>query len=145
MRGLSAAPDMNWFRRRLAVARAGIGEDESWAEALALGETLDEEMLAPFLRIARAAREGAECPQDVELAALYGTSSTGRVRWLLATMEGKGLIATRIDLSGKRTISLPHLGWQTAAAVADPGKPSRLGRMAQRESAREERRQGKML
>ena len=145
MRGLSAAPDMNWFRRRLAVARAGIGEDESWAEALALGETLDEEMLAPFLRIARAAREGAECPQDVELAALYGTSSTGRVRWLLATMEGKGLIATRIDLSGKRTISLPHLGWQTAAAVADPAKPSRLGRMAQRESAREERRQGKML
>jgi hypothetical protein len=145
MRGLAAAPDMNWFRRRLAVARAGISDDESWAEALALGEALPEEMLAPFLRIARAAREGAECPQDIELAALYGTSSTGRVRWLLTTMEGKGLIATRVDLSGKRTISLPHLGWQTAASVADPAKPSRLGRMAQRESLREERRQGKML
>jgi hypothetical protein len=136
---------MAWFRRRLAVAKAGIEDDADWAEALALGETLAEEMLAPFLRIARAAREGAECPQDAELAALYGTSSTGRVRWLLATMEGNGLIATRIDLSGKRTISLPHLGWQTSAAVADPSRPSRLGRMAQRETAREEKRQGKML
>jgi hypothetical protein len=145
MRGLAAAPDMAWFRRRLAVAKAGIADDANWAEALALGETLAEEMLAPFLRIARAAREGAECPQDAELAALYGTSSTGRVRWLLATMEGNGLIATRIDLSGKRTISLPHLGWQTSAAVADPSRPSRLGRMAQRETAREEKRQGKML
>jgi hypothetical protein len=145
MRGLTMAPDMAWFRRRLALAQAGIDEDESWAEALALGESLPEEMLAPFLRIARAAREGAECPQDIELAGLYGTSSTGRVRWLLATMEGQGLIATRIDLAGKRTISLPHLGWQTAAAIPDPAKPSRLGRMAQRESLREEKRQGRML
>jgi hypothetical protein len=145
MRGLNAAPDMNWFRRRLAVARAGISDDESWAEALSLGETLAEEMLAPFLRIARAAREGDECPQDLELAQLYGTSSTGRVRWLLATMEGPGLIASRVDLSGKRTISLPHLGWQTAAAIPDPAKPSRLGRMAQRESLREEKRQERML
>jgi hypothetical protein len=145
MRGLAAAPDMNWFRRRLAVARAGISDDETWAEALALGESLPEEMLAPFLRIARAARDGEECPQDTELAALYGTSSTGRVRWLLTTMEGQGLIASRVDLSGKRTISLPHLGWQTAAAVADPAKPSRLGRMAQRESLREEKRQGRMI
>jgi hypothetical protein len=145
LRGHSAAPDMGWFRRRLAVARAGIADDATWADALALGETLPEESLAPFLRIARAAREGAECPQDDELAALYGTSSTGRVRWLLATMETQGLIASRIDLSGKRTISLPHLGWQTAAAVPDPARPSRLGRMAQRESLREEKRQGRML
>ncbi|MDB5669346.1 MAG: ATP-binding protein, partial [Alphaproteobacteria bacterium] len=145
MRGLSIAPDLAWFRRRLAIARAGISEDCLWSEALALGETLPEEMLAPFLRIARAAQEGALCPEDGELAALYGTSSTGRVRWLLATMEEKGLIASRVDLSGKRTISLPHLGWQTAAAVADPARPSRLGRMAQRETLREEKRQGRIL
>jgi hypothetical protein len=120
------------------MARAGIAVDarEEWEEALALAAALPEEMLAPFLAIARAAREGAPCPADEALARLYGTSSTSRARWVLSTIEEKGLIATRIDLAGRRTIALPHLGWQTAPAVADPSRPTRLARIAGREAAR---------
>ncbi|MGZ8337907.1 MAG: hypothetical protein ACXWU1_14720, partial [Allosphingosinicella sp.] len=105
------------------------GDPQGWAEAIALGACLPEEMLAPFLALARAAREGAPCPEDATLAALYGTSSTGRARRMLAYIEEKGLIACRTDLAGKRSVSLPHLGWTTAAAAADPSTPSRLARI----------------
>ncbi|HEV2544783.1 MAG TPA: hypothetical protein VGU70_18675, partial [Methylobacterium sp.] len=110
-----------------------VRDDEEWSEAIALAAALPAEMLGPFLRVARAAREGEPCPQDHELAALYGTSSTGRVRWMLTAMEERGLIVSHTDLAGKRTISLPHLGWRTAAAVPDPSRPSRLARIAARE------------
>jgi hypothetical protein len=93
-------------------------------------------MLAPFLALARAAREEAPCPTDEALARLYGTSSTSRARWMLAAMEEKGLVVSRVDLAGKRTIALPHLGWRTAPAVADPARPNRLARIAGREAAR---------
>jgi hypothetical protein len=136
MRGVQPPADLAAFRRDYAMARAGIVPGEAWEQALALAGALPEEMLAPFLAIARAAREGAPCPGDEALARLYGTSSTSRARWVLATIEGKGLIVSRVDLAGRRTISLPHLGWQTAPAVADPSRPTRLARIAGREAAR---------
>jgi hypothetical protein len=136
MRGVSPAVDLPGFTRDFALARAGIAGADGWEEALALAASLPEEMLAPFLSIARAAREGAACPSDQELARLYGTSSPARARWMLSAMEEKGLLVSRVDLSGRRTVSLPHLGWQTAPAIADPTRPTRLARIAGREAAR---------
>jgi hypothetical protein len=78
----------------------------------------------------RAERRGM--PADAELARLYGTSSTGRARSMLGFIEEKGLIVCRTDLSGRRTIALPHLGWTTAPSIADPSRPSRLARIDQR-------------
>ncbi|HEX8532711.1 MAG TPA: ATP-binding protein [Allosphingosinicella sp.] len=133
MRGASADLDMGGFGRQLAFARAGIADDAGWDDAVALAASLPEEMLAPFLALARAAREGADCPTDEELASLYGTSSTGRARRMLAFVEERGLIVCRIDLSGRRTVSLPHLGWTTAPAIPDPARPSPMARIAARE------------
>ena len=135
MRGVaSVGMDMAAFSRRLALARAGIDDAAEWEEAIALAASLPEEMLAPFLAVARAARQGQECPGDAALAALYGTTSPGRARRMLSFIEEKGLIVCRTDLAGKRFINFPHLGWTTAGAVADPSKPSRLARIDARET-----------
>lgn len=136
MRGVTVGFDMTAFRKRLALARAGIEDSEEWQDAITLGASLPEEMLAPFLALARLAREGAEAPTDDQLAALYGTTSTGRARRMLAFIEEKGLIVSRTDLSGKRSISFPHLGWTTAASIANPSRPSPLVRISAREAAR---------
>jgi energy-coupling factor transporter ATP-binding protein EcfA2 len=133
MRGVgSAALDLGSFRRRLAMTRAGVEDVPEWEEALAIGAALPDEMLAPFLLLAKAAHDGAECPADALMAEAYGTSSTGRVRRLLSYMEEQGIVVSRIDLGGKRSISLPHLGWTTAPALPDPEQPSRLARPARR-------------
>ena len=103
---------------RLSMARAGIFDsaDESWSEALETARLLPDDMLGPFLLLARAARERAPCPSDEEIAASYGTASLGRARRLLSYIESRELIVTRVDLSGKRSIAIPRLGWATAAA-----------------------------
>jgi hypothetical protein len=111
------------FRRRLAMARAGIeAEDEGWTRALALAAALPEDSLTIFLAIARAARENAPCPPEADLAALYGTASLGRLRRVVAAMEAQDAIVARTDLSGRRSISIPALGWTTAPAeeAAEP-------------------------
>jgi len=102
-------------------------------EALALAAALPEEMLAPFLLLARAARDGSPCPADADLASVYRTASVGRARRMLEFIEQKGLIVCRTDLSGKRTASFTHLGWTTAAAEPDPARPSRMARIIARE------------
>ncbi|MDT9600320.1 ATP-binding protein [Sphingosinicella sp. GR2756] len=136
MRGASVTLDMAAFNRRLALARAGIVDGEGWDDVIALAASLPEEMLAPFLGLARAAREGAPCPEDAELAILYGTTSGGRARRMLSFIEEKGLIHCRTDLSGKRSVTLPHFGWTTAPAIPDPQRPPRMARIAAREAAR---------
>ncbi len=121
MVGLPRPPlDLPAFTRRLACARAGIFEapDEEWAQALAIADVLPDDMLGAFMLIARAAREGRPCPSDAAIARTYGTSSLGRVKRLLAYIEGRDLLVCRIDLAGKRSIALPHLGWTTEAAEA---------------------------
>jgi hypothetical protein len=122
MAGLRKPPlEPSAFARRLAAARAGIveGLDGEWAEALAVGATLPDDMLGPFLLIARAAREGGACPDDATVAQVYGTSSLGRARRMLGYMEKSDLIVTRVDLSGRRSITIPKLGWTTAEAEAE--------------------------
>jgi hypothetical protein len=118
MAGIAPVPPLADFRRLLALALAGIDGEDDWAEALALAAALPEEMLAPFLRIARAAREGGPCPDDAELARIYGTASMGRVKRMLRHMEERGVIVIRTDLAGGRSIALPHLGWTSAATEA---------------------------
>ena len=115
----SSGLDLTAFRRRLAMARAGLyGEpDEGWLDAMALGALLPEDMLAPFLLVAAAARNGQDAPGDAALAQVYGTHSLGRVRRLIAYMEEQGIFVLRTDLVGKRSITIPRLGWTTAAAL----------------------------
>jgi hypothetical protein len=132
MFGLSGQPlDLAAFRIRLAMTRAGI-EGEGWDEALALGATLPDDMLPVFLLLARAAREGAPCPSDAELAAIYGTTSLGRLRRVVAYMEEQNIVAARTDLSGRRSLSLPVLGWTTAPAEAEADAPGPAKRTARR-------------
>jgi energy-coupling factor transporter ATP-binding protein EcfA2 len=120
MLGLAAPGlDLAAFRTRLAMARAGIDGDESWHGVLALGATLPEDMLPVFLLLARAARDEAECPSETALAEAYGTSSTSRLKRVLAFMEERQIIVVRVDLGGRRAITLPHFGWSTR-----PGEPT---------------------
>jgi len=117
MRRISApSMDSVQFRRRFAMAVAGIGnpDEEQWVEILRLGRTVPDDLLAPFLVLARAAQEGAPCPDDEELAKAYGTSSSGRIRRLLEHLEKSGLIVLRTDFGGRRSIAIPELGLTTA-------------------------------
>ena len=116
----TAAIDMARFRRLFAMAVAGIDRpDESpWKEIIAVGSALSDDLLAPFLAIARAAQEGAPCPEDEELARIYGTSSLGRIRRLLDHYERSALIVVRTDFSGRRSVVIPDLGLATEPVEA---------------------------
>lgn len=121
MVGVSPPPlDLAGFARRLAAARAGItgALEGEWAEAIAVAGDLPDEMLGAYLLVARAAREGAPCPSDAAIAATYGTSSIGRARRVLSYIEQRNLFVTRTDLAGRRSITLPGLGWTTQPSEA---------------------------
>jgi hypothetical protein len=121
MRGISTrAFDVVRFRRGFAMAVAGIDDptDERWADLLELGAGVPDDLLAPFLLIGRAAAEGRPCPDDNELATIYGTSSPRRIQRLLDYLEKDGLIVVRTDFSGKRSVGLPHLGLATSTVDA---------------------------
>jgi hypothetical protein len=110
-RQISAALDMSAFRRRFAMALAGLdrlGDRER--EAIAeLAAPLEDDVLAPFLLIARSLAEGADGPDEEELSRVYGTSSPGRIKRLLEHLEKKGVIVVREDYGGGRTLSVPGL------------------------------------
>src|SRR5215217_1254522 len=65
------------FRRRLAVARAGVdtatAEGTEWDRAVAFAADLAEDIQGIFLLIARAAMEGSACPPDGEIARACGS------------------------------------------------------------------------
>ena len=56
------------FRRRLAVAKAGVDRDiaagEPWQQALALSADLPDDVQSVFLMVAKAAIAGEPCPSD---------------------------------------------------------------------------------
>lgn len=119
MRRIGAhAGDIAAFRRGFALAVAGIADPEEprWEAVRALADSVPDDLLAPFLTIARAAVEDLPCPEDDALARAYGTTSAGRIRRLLDHLEKSGLIVARTDFQGRRSIGLPHLGISTAAA-----------------------------
>lgn len=111
--------DVTRFRRGFAQAVAGIDPaDESWAQLLAMSRDLAEDVLAPFLLLARAAQDSAPCPDDDDLARAYGTTSPGRIRRLLDHFEKSGLIVIRNDFGGRRSIGIPLLGTTTEPMTA---------------------------
>jgi hypothetical protein len=121
MVGVQRSPlDLSAFARRLAAARAGIfdGLEAEWAPVIETAQDLPDDMLGAFLLIARAARDGDPCPSDEDVARIYGTSSLGRARRVMSYIEGRNMFVTRIDLSGKRSITIPGLGWTTQPAEA---------------------------
>ena len=112
--------NMTQFRRRFAMAVAGVtaADQPPWQDILRVAAILSDDLLAPFLAIARAAHEGASCPDDDELARIYGTNSLGRIRRLLEHYERAGLIVVRTDFSGRRSVAIPELGLATAPLEA---------------------------
>ncbi|MBB6124162.1 helicase HerA domain-containing protein [Sphingobium subterraneum] len=114
---LKAPLDLPAFRKRFAMAQAGILDDTDarWRDALQLAARVPDDMLAPFLMIAHAALTGGACPDDDSLARAYGTRSPGRVRRLIEHMEKNGWIVLRTDFGGRRSIGVPELGLSTAA------------------------------
>ncbi|MGQ3674076.1 helicase HerA domain-containing protein [Xanthobacter sp. TB0139] len=113
------------FRRRLAVAHAGIdmaeaeAEDSPWADVLTMAGSLPEDIQGVFLSLARAAFDKRPCPSDAQVARAYGSRSPGRARRLLAYMEEHQVIVTRLDGQGRRIVAIPGLAWET-----EPGDPN---------------------
>ena len=118
------AQDMSLFRRRLALARAGVeaqeGADDDWSRVIAMSEGLPEEMQGVFLMVARAAREAAPCPADAVLAQAYGSHSPSRGRWLLSYMAERGLIVCETDFRGNRIVAVSGVGWKTRPTGGQP-------------------------
>ncbi|HEV2559595.1 MAG TPA: ATP-binding protein [Microvirga sp.] len=114
--------NLNGFRRRLAVARAGVdtrAERPEWERAVTFAADLAEDLQGVYLLLARAAMEGTPCPPDAEIARACGSRSSGRARRLVAYLENRNLVVTRSDPRGLRIIALPDLGWETG-----PGDPN---------------------
>ncbi|MGO4706426.1 DUF87 domain-containing protein [Microvirga sp. 2MCAF38] len=116
-------PNLPAFRRRLAVARAGVdmatAEGTEWDRAVAFASDLEEDIQGVYLLLARAAMERSACPPDGEIARACGSRSPGRARRLVAYMESRNIVVTRNDPRGLRIIALPDLGWETG-----PGDPN---------------------
>ena len=118
MQRLGRVPlDLPQFRRRFALAKGGIFDpaDAKWRELLDAAGRLPDDMLAPFVAIARAAMEGSPCPDDDALGRAYGTRSPGRIRRLVEYMEKQGAVVVRSDFGGRRSIGIPELGLSTEA------------------------------
>ncbi|SFL01670.1 helicase HerA domain-containing protein [Methylorubrum salsuginis] len=115
------AMSLSEFKRRLAVARAGVGgaiaEGPEWDRAQAIATGLPDDLAGLFLLIARTALEGAPCPSDASLAQAYGTSSAGRARRMLAYLEERGAIVMRRDLRGSPIIAVPDLDAETGPQI----------------------------
>ncbi|OYW31152.1 MAG: hypothetical protein B7Z51_05630, partial [Methyloversatilis sp. 12-65-5] len=133
IRRVGGAPlSLSAFRRRLAVAHAGIdsaeaeAEDSPWAEVLTMAGALPEEMQGVFLTLARAAHDRRPCPSDADVAHTYGSRSPGRARRLLAYMEEQQVIVCRLDSSRRRIIAIPGLAWETGPG--DPHAPAGASR-----------------
>jgi hypothetical protein len=110
------------FRRRLAVARAGVdaatAAGTEWGRAMAFAADLAEDIQGVYLLLARAAMSGVPCPPDGEIARSCGSHSPGRARRLVAYLESRNLVVTRNDPRGFRIVALPDLGWETGPGDA---------------------------
>lgn len=120
------------FRRRLAVARAGVdaktAHGDVWPKALELSAALPDDLQGVFLLIARAAVTGEPSPSNADLARAYGTHSERRAQRLLAYFEERGLLVVRTDFHGKRILAFPDLDCETAPG--DPNAPAAEARDA---------------
>ncbi len=121
-------PALPAFKRKLAVARvapdAEVAQSDGWQQALALSETLTDDVQGVFLVLAQAALTNAPCPSDATLARLYGTHSASRARRLLTWFEERGLLVVRLDFRHNRVVAFPDLDAETAPG--DPNGPDAL-------------------
>ncbi len=121
-------PALPAFKRRLAVARVApdreVAQSDGWQQALALSETLTDDVQGVFLVLAQAALTSAPCPSDATLARLYGTHSASRARRLLTWFEERGLLVVRLDFRNNRVVAFPDLGVETAPG--DPNGPDAM-------------------
>ncbi len=115
--------DQATFRRKLAQARVGMlpmpEGDDDWRQAVAASDQFQDEDRAVFLLLAKAARQREACPPDSLLALVLGSQSSRRGRAILSHIETRGAVAVREDLSGRRIVGFPSLGWET-----EPGDPN---------------------
>lgn len=130
IRRIGDAPlSLSAFRRRLAMAQAGIdpaeveARDSPWSEVLAMANALPEEAQGVFLVLARAAFHRNPCPSDAAIGRVYGTSSPRRARRLLAFLEERQAIVCRQDRQGRRIVAIPGVAWET-----EPDDPNSGGR-----------------
>ncbi|MDP5102390.1 MAG: ATP-binding protein [Erythrobacter sp.] len=110
-RGVASAHiDINRFRRLFACQIGGLGRLEGKARTIAeqMIESVDDDVLAPYLAMIVAAALGEAMPGEDDLARLYGSSSPSRVRRLLDHLERSGLIVVREEFGGERTIVVPE-------------------------------------
>jgi hypothetical protein len=116
----SAHVDMAAFRRLFAAQCAGLDRLDEPARAAVerLAESVEDDVLAPYLAIVIGAVAGTGTPHEDELARLYGSSSPSRIRRLLDHLERNGLIVVREDFGGERTITVP--GIEDLLNAADP-------------------------
>jgi len=121
------------FRRRLAVARAGVDAGAGhpdWERAVAVSADLEEDLQGVYLLLARAAFAEAPCPPDLDIARACGSRSPGRARRILSYLESRSLVVARQDPRGLRVLALPDLGRETGpgdpnACEAPPAAPGR--------------------
>lgn len=67
---------------------------------------------ALILHCARGNADGDPCPTDEEVARVYGTTSIRRrAHRVISYIEDRQILVTRVDMSGKRSITIPALGW----------------------------------
>lgn len=121
--------DLPEFRRRIAIARAGVPvatkqQGAEWDAAVALSAQLTEDLQGLFLTLARAAMDQIPCPGDLQLARVCGSRSPGRARRLLTYMEEKGFLTLQSDRRGNRIVAFPDLGWQTQPGRPDAAEPA---------------------
>jgi uncharacterized protein len=107
----SAQVDLARFRRLFACEVGGLARVDGPARTAieALIETVDDDVLAPFLAMAVAASLGEPMPDEDELARLYGSSSPSRIRRLLDHLERQGLIVVREEFGGERIITVANV------------------------------------
>ncbi|MEP1931383.1 MAG: ATP-binding protein [Roseibium sp.] len=110
-------PDLQAFREKLSVARAGVEKGEmdegAWKQAQLIAAELPDDMRGVYLLLAKAALAKEPCPGNLEIATAYGTRSPGRARWLLSHMEERGFLVCATDLRGNRIVTLTDLGLRT--------------------------------
>jgi len=104
-------PDMGGFRRRFAMAGSGLDllDEDTRERIMQLARSVEDDLLAPFLVLAKTASAGEADVDEDELGRAYGTSSPGRIRRLLDHLERQGLIVVREDFGGGRSVMVPGL------------------------------------
>jgi hypothetical protein len=121
-RGVASAHiDVARFRRLFAYRVGGLDRlDGALRDRVeGLVDTVEDDVLAPYLAMVVSATLGEAMPEDEELARLYGSSSPSRVRRLLDHLERQGLIVVREDFGGDREIIVPGA---KAMAASDPAE-----------------------